>query len=68
MEGCLNDLFVEPAHHVFGSVPDAEVGHVDEGPVVGAKGRPDVEPERAIRAEHQPVAAAITALRWLCQW
>ena len=68
MEGCLNDLFDESAHLVLGSVPDAEVGHVDEGPVVGTENGPHVEPERTIPAEHQPVAAAITASRCLCQW
>lgn len=52
MGGQLNDLFDELAHLVLGSVPDAEVGHVDEGPVVGTENGPDVEPERAIRAEH----------------
>ena len=68
MEGCSNDLFDEPAHHILGSVPDAEVGRVDEGPVVGAENGPDVEPERTIRVEYQPVAATITVLRCLCQW
>ena len=54
--------------YVLGSVPDAEAGHLDEGPVVGAENGLDVEPEQTIRAEYQPVAAAITALQCLCQW